>query len=400
MHCFKLIKSYVDEIMKKPSFATLAVHGGDQHDAGHNAAFPPIYTASSFIQTDLEQSADYGYSRVANPTRYAYESALAALEQGTYATATASGMAATALALELLTQNAHIIAMRGVYGGTHRLFEKLRRHNNGLTVDYVDLNDLAAIESVMQDNTAMIWIETPTNPLLELVNIQQVCAFARRHGVLTCVDNTFATAWNQTPLTLGADLVMLSTSKYIGGHSDMIGGALITADPELAKRIDFAKTTVGAIASPFDAYLALRGLKTLDLRMQRQCDNALKVAQALSGHSAIEAVYYPGLATHPHNALCQSQMRSGGAVVTIQLKGNRSDSQRFLSRLRYFILAESLGGVESMINHSASMSHGSMSETERQAMGIFDTTFRLSVGIEDSDDLIADLLNALSAEPV
>ncbi|OOE36052.1 cystathionine beta-lyase [Salinivibrio kushneri] len=384
--------------MKTPHFSTLAVHGGDQTDKGHNAAFPPIYTASSFIQSDLSHQADFGYSRVANPTRSAYESALAALEQGCYATATASGMAATALALELLPAGTHIIAMRGVYGGTHRLFDKLRATNNGLSVDYVDLNDLNAVAAALKPNTAMIWIETPTNPLLELVDITAICQFARDHALLTCVDNTFATAWNQTPLRLGADIVMLSTSKYIGGHSDMIGGALVTADEALAKKIDFAKTTVGAIASPFDAYLALRGLKTLDLRMQRQCDNALNVATALENHPAIEAVFYPGLPSHPQHALCQTQMRSGGAVVTIQLKGTRMENERFLSRLRYFILAESLGGVESMINHSASMSHGSMSEEEREAMGIFDTTFRLSVGIEDSRDLIEDLLHALDQE--
>ncbi len=288
--------------------------------------------------------------------------------------------------------------MCGVYGGTHRLFDKLRARNNGLSVDYVDLNDLDAVAAAVKPSTAMVWIETPTNPLLELVDIAAICQFAREHALLTCVDNTFATAWNQTPLSLGADIVMLSTSKYIGGHSDMIGGALVTADETLAKKIDFAKTTVGAIASPFDAYLALRGLKTLDLRMQRQCDNALNVATALENHPAIEAVFYPGLPSHPQHALCQTQMRSGGAVVTIQLKGTRVESERFLSRLRYFILAESLGGVESMINHSASMSHGSMSEEEREAMGVFDTTFRLSVGIEDSRDLIDDLLYALDQE--
>ncbi|WP_025673818.1 trans-sulfuration enzyme family protein [Salinivibrio socompensis] len=384
--------------MRNPHFSTLAVHGGDQTDKGHHAAFPPIYTASSFVQSDLSHQADYGYSRVANPTRHAYETALAALEQGTYATATASGMAATALALELLPAGSHIIAMRGVYGGTHRLFDKLRASNNGLSVDYVDLNDLDAVAAALKPNTAMVWIETPTNPLLELVDIIATCQFARQHDLLTCVDNTFATAWNQTPLSLGADIVMLSTSKYIGGHSDMIGGALITADEGLAKKIDFAKTTVGAIASPFDAYLALRGLKTLDLRMQRQCDNALNMATALENHPAIDAVFYPRLPSHPQYALCEAQMRSGGAVVTIQLKGTRADSERFLSRLRYFILAESLGGVESMINHSASMSHGSMSEEARKAMGVFDTTFRLSVGIEDSRDLIDDLLQALDQE--
>ncbi|UTV26364.1 trans-sulfuration enzyme family protein [Photobacterium atrarenae] len=381
--------------MKSKNISTLAVHGGQQQDAGHNALFPPIYTASSFIQPNLDEGGDFAYSRVSNPTRHAYETALAALEQGCYATATASGMAATALAVELLPHGSHIIAMKGVYGGTYRLFERLRKQNNQLSVDYIDLNDLDLVAQHIRPETKMIWIETPTNPLLELVDIASVCHLAKQHNLLTCVDNTFASAWNQTPLTLGADIVMLSTSKYIGGHSDLIGGALITNRDDLAKELDFIKTTVGAIASPFDAYLALRGMKTLALRMERQCSNALEVARFLESHPSVAEVHYPGLESHPQHALCQKQMRSGGAVVTVRLKGDLETAKQFIGKLQYFVLAESLGGVESMLNHSASMSHGSMTPEERAAIGVYDTTLRLSVGIEDIQDLLADLEAAL-----
>ncbi|HFF9515807.1 TPA: PLP-dependent aspartate aminotransferase family protein [Serratia marcescens] len=379
-----------------PSIATLAVHAGNQTDPGHNAIFPPIVTASSFIQPNLGEGGDFCYSRVANPTRNAYESALAELEDGIYCTATASGMAATSLILELLPRDSHVIAMCGVYGGTWRLFEKLRKMTSGMTFTYVDLNDPQAVNAAIQANTRLIWIETPTNPLLELVDIQEVCRIAKAQDIATCVDNTFASAWNQRPLTLGADIVMLSTSKYIGGHSDLIGGAVITNRQHLAEQLDFIKTTVGAIASPFDAYLALRGLKTLDVRMQRQCQNAQTIAEFLENHPAIVGVCYPGLKSHPQYALCQKQMRSGAAVVTVRLKGDIQSVKAFLPRLKYFVLAESLGGVESMVNHSASMSHGAMSREERESIGIYDTTLRLSIGIEDAGDLIGDLDHALS----
>ncbi len=378
------------------SIATLAVHAGNQNDPGHNAIFPPIVTATSFIQPNLGGGGDFSYSRVANPTRNVYESALAELEGGIYCTATASGMAATSLILELLPRDSHIIAMCGVYGGTWRIFEKLRKRTSGAEFSYVNLNDPHALRQAVRPNTRMIWIETPTNPLLELVDIQAVCRFAKEQRITTCVDNTFASAWNQRPLLLGADIVMLSTSKYIGGHSDLIGGAVITNCQPIAEQLDFIKTTVGAIASPFDAYLALRGMKTLDVRMQRQCHNAQIIAEFLENHPAIVSICYPGLKSHPQYTLCQQQMRSGGAVVTLRLKGDLQEVKTFLSQLKYFVLAESLGGVESMINHSASMSHGAMTSEERERIGIYDTTLRLSVGIEDASDLIGDLDHALS----
>lgn len=382
---------------KFKDIATLVVHAGNQIDPANNAIFTPIVTASSFIQPNLDEGGDFCYSRVSNPTRKAYESALAELEGGVYATATASGMAATNIVMELLPKDSHIIAMKGVYGGTWRLFDKLKANTTGVTVSYIDLNDEESLIASIQENTYLIWIETPTNPLLELVDINKVCTIAKAHGIFTCVDNTFASAWNHQPLEMGADLVMLSTSKYIGGHSDLIGGAVITNNEPLAARLDFIKTTVGAIASPFDAYLALRGMKTLDVRMQRQCGNARRIAEYLENHPAVARVYYPGLPSHPQHALCKKQMRSGGAVVTATLKGDVQGLKRFISGLRYFVLAESLGGVESMINHSASMSHAAMSKEEREAIGVYDTTLRFSAGIENVEDLIADLDTAFAA---
>lgn len=382
---------------KTKDIATLAVHAGNQSDPVTNAIFTPIVTASSFIQPNLYEGGDFCYSRVSNPTRQAYESALAELESGIYATATASGMAATNIVMELLPKDAHIIAMKGVYGGTWRLFEKLKTRTTGATISYIDLNDEQSLMAAIQENTALIWIETPTNPLLELVDIAKVCRIAKARAITTCVDNTFASAWNHKPLEMGADMVMLSTSKYIGGHSDLIGGAVITNNETLASKLDFIKTTIGSIASPFDAYLALRGMKTLDLRMARQCGNALRVAEYLENLPAIASVYYPGLPSHPQHALCRQQMRSGGAVVTATLKGDIQSLKRFIGGLHYFVLAESLGGVESMINHSASMSHGSMSKEEREAIGVYDTTLRFSVGIEHIDDLLQDLDSAFAA---
>lgn len=381
--------------MKSNKIATIAIHGGNQTDKDNNAIFPPIVTASSFIQPNLGESGEFFYSRCGNPTRNAYETALAELEGGIYATATASGMAATSLALELLSKDAHVIVMSSVYGGTYRLFESLRTRTSGLGFSYVDLNDLCAVEAAITDKTALIWIETPTNPRLELVDIKAICELAKEKGVITCVDNTFSTAWNQRPFDLGADMVMLSASKYIGGHSDVIGGALITNDEALATQLSAYKTTIGAIASPFDSYLSLRGLKTLDVRMERHCANALKVAKFLEKHDKIIEVHYPGLPSHPQHDLCQRQMKTGGAVVTIRLAGGEAEVRQFIGKLRYFVLAESLGGVESMINHTASMSHGSVPKEEREAMGIYFETLRLSIGIEDADDLINDLQQAL-----
>ncbi|MBV2189975.1 trans-sulfuration enzyme family protein [Providencia rettgeri] len=378
------------------NIATILIHGGKQQDTVNHAIFPAITTASTFVQQSLTDHGEYCYSRCSNPTRYAYETLLAEIEGGSYATATASGVAASSLVFNLLPKDSHIIAMKGVYGGTFRLFERVSTINSGHQIDYVDLNNLEDVKTKIKDNTRLIWIESPTNPLLELVDINAICSLAKKHNILTCVDNTFATAWNQKPLELGADLVMLSASKYIGGHSDLIGGAVITQREDLASRLDFLKTTLGAIASPFDAYLALRGLKTLALRMAAQCSNAAQVAKYLSTHPKVEQVYYPGLPSHPQYELCQKQMSTGGAVVTIKLAGDIEDTKVFLSKVKYFVLAESLGGVESMVNHSATMSHGSMTKEERESIHVYDTTLRLSVGIEDITDLLNDLENALS----
>ncbi|HGJ5877072.1 MAG TPA: trans-sulfuration enzyme family protein [Arsenophonus sp.] len=377
-------------------FSTILIHGGKQIDKANNAIFPTITTASSFIQQDIDIRGEFSYSRTKNPTRYAYETVLANIENGIYASATASGVAATLLILNLLPQNSHIIAMQGVYGGTYRMFEKLIKETSGHQIDYIDLNNLQQVKDHLRNNTRLIWIESPTNPLLKLVDIKKICQLAKENNIITCVDNTFATAWNQRPLELGADIVMLSTSKYIGGHSDLIGGAVITNQTNIADKIDVLKTTIGAIASPFDAYLALRGLKTLDLRMTRQCANALKIAEYLNNHRNITKVYYPGLANNPQYHICQTQMKTGGAVVTINIDGNRDNVKNIISKLQYFVLAESLGGVESMVNHSATMSHSAMTEQERVKMGIYNTTLRLSVGIEDIDDLLNDLEQALN----
>ena len=378
--------------------ATLAIHAGSHVPKAHNAVMPPIVTSSSFSQVDINSNEKYCYSRCSNPTRNAYEEALTELEGGIYATATSSGMAATSLALELLEKDSHVIVVEGVYGGTYRIFEKLKKKTTGLRTSYVNMIDLEKLEKlVIEEETKMIWLETPSNPLLHLVDIAKICEIAKRHQTITCVDNTFATAWNQRPLSLGADIVMLSTSKYIGGHSDLIGGALITNRSDLAEELDFIKTTVGAVASPFDSYLALRGLKTLDLRMTKQCSNALKIATHFENHSKIREVYYPGLSSHPQNDLCKRQMKSGGAVVTIRLDCESDGIRSFLSKLKYFVLAESLGGIESMINHTASMSHGSMSPSELEAIGIYESTLRLSIGAEDPFDLIEDIEAALTA---
>jgi len=390
---------------RSESLDTVAIHGAPGQHHAHGAVLPPITTATTFVQPELGGHSEFSYSRVGNPTRQAYEQALAALERGTYATATSSGVAAAALALELIDSGSHVVVMTGVYGGTSRLFEQVRRRSAGLRFSFVDCSDLEALAASITDDTRMVWIESPTNPMLNLVDIQAAARTVKQQAtgesIIFCVDNTFATAWNQQPLTLGADLVMLSSSKYIGGHSDMTGGALITSQPHLEEKLDFLKTCVGAVASPFDAYLALRGMKTLALRMERQCANALQMAEVLDKDDRVMQVRYPGLTSHPQYELCKRQMRTGGAVITVRLQvpAETEDTQEwmksFFSGLRYFILAESLGGIESMINHSWTMSHASMSATDKNNIGIHDTTLRLSVGAENIDDLMCDFQDGL-----
>lgn len=382
---------------KPRSFATRTLHAGEQFSVADNAIFPPIFTASSYIKRGLDDHPEYAYSRVGNPTRHAYETCVAALEEGAGAVACASGVNATATVLELLDKDAHVVVMNGVYGGTFRLLEDYRARTSGITTSYVDLNDLDAVAAAIRPETQLIWIESPTNPLLHLVDIEALCALAHARGILTCIDNTFCSPWNQQPISLGVDLVMHSASKYIGGHSDLTGGVVVAANPELSTRLRRISMSIGAVQGPFDCYLALRGLKTLDVRMERQCANALRVAQFLEGHAQIEQVYYPGLASHPQHDLCRRQMRTGGAVVTIRLKGDRAAVARMVDALSIFVLADSLGGVESMINHSWSMSHNSLSPEQKGLMGITENVLRLSMGIEGHLDLIDDLQAGLRA---
>jgi cystathionine gamma-lyase len=382
---------------KPRNFATRTIHAGEQSSVADNAIFPAIVTSSSFIKRGLDDNPEYAYSRVSNPTRHAYETCVAALEEGVGAVACASGVSATATVLELLSKDAHVVVMNGVYGGTFRLLEDYRGRTSGLTTTYVDLNDIDAVAAAIRPDTQLIWIESPTNPLLHLVDIKVVCELARARGVLTCIDNTFCSPWNQQPITLGVDLVMHSASKYIGGHSDLTGGVVVAANPELLGRLRKISMAVGAIQGPFDCYLALRGLKTLDVRMERQSANALRVAQFLERHPQVEQVFYPGLESHPQHELCKRQMRTGGAVVALRIKGDRAAVNRLVEALQIFVLADSLGGVESMINHSWSMSHNSLSPEQKGVMGISENLLRLSVGIEDYRDLIEDLDMALKA---
>lgn len=382
---------------KPRNFATRTIHAGEQSSVADNAIFPAIVTSSSFIKRGLDDNPEYAYSRVSNPTRHAYETCVAALEEGVGAVACASGVGATATVLELLSKDAHVVVMNGVYGGTFRLLEDYRGRTSGLTTTYVDLNDVEAVAAAIRPETQLIWIESPTNPLLHLVDIKAVCELARERGVMTCIDNTFCSPWNQQPITLGVDLVMHSASKYIGGHSDLTGGVVVAANHELLGRLRKISMAVGAIQGPFDCYLALRGLKTLDVRMERQSANALRVAQFLEQHPQVEQVYYPGLESHPQHDLCKRQMRTGGAVVALRIKGDRAAVNRLVEALSIFVLADSLGGVESMINHSWSMSHNSLSPEQKGVMGISENLLRLSIGIEDYRDLVEDLDGALKA---
>ncbi|MCP8634690.1 PLP-dependent aspartate aminotransferase family protein [Pseudomonas mosselii] len=382
---------------KPRNFATRTIHAGEQSSVADNAIFPAIVTSSSFIKRGLDDNPEYAYSRVSNPTRHAYETCVAALEEGVGAVACASGVSATATVLELLSKDAHVVVMNGVYGGTFRLLEDYRGRTSGLTTTYVDLNDVEAVAAAIRPDTQLIWIESPTNPLLHLVDIKAVCDLARARGVMTCIDNTFCSPWNQQPITLGVDLVMHSASKYIGGHSDLTGGVVVAANHELLGRLRKISMAVGAIQGPFDCYLALRGLKTLDVRMERQSANALRVAQFLEQHPQVEQVYYPGLESHPQHELSKRQMRTGGAVVALRIKGDRAAVNRMVEALSIFVLADSLGGVESMINHSWSMSHNSLSPEQKGVMGISENLVRLSIGIEDYRDLIEDLDAALKA---
>jgi cystathionine gamma-lyase len=379
-------------------FATRVIHGGQRPDPLTGAVMPPIYATSTYVQSSPGVHKGYEYSRTHNPTRDALQAALANLEGGAAAFAFASGMAASATLLELLDAGSHIVAMHDLYGGSYRLFENVRKRSANLSVSFVNLTDPAALAAAVRPETRLIWVETPTNPLLQLVDLSAVAALARPRGILTVCDNTFATPYIQRPLEHGFDIVMHSTTKFLNGHSDAIGGAAIvrTGAAELVERLGYLQNALGAVPGPFDAYLTLRGIKTLALRMERHCANGLAIAQFLAAHPAVERVYYPGLASHPQHALARAQMRGGyGGIVTALLRGGLIAARRTLERCHLFALAESLGGVESLIEHPAIMTHASLPPALRDALGIGDGVIRLSVGVEDVADLTAELREAL-----
>jgi cystathionine beta-lyase/cystathionine gamma-synthase len=377
-------------------FATRCVHAGQAPDPATGAVMMPIYTTSTYVQQSPGVHKGYDYARTKNPTRMAFERCIADLEGGTAAFAFASGLAAISTTLECLDAGSHVVAVDDLYGGSRRLFERVRRRSAGLHFTYLDLTDPAALEHAIRPTTRLIWIESPTNPLLKLVDLEAVAALAKARGIWAAADNTFASPWVQRPLEAGFDLVIHSTTKYLNGHSDMVGGVAVVGDNEtLRERLTFLQNAVGAIQGPFDSFLALRGLKTLALRMARHCGSALAVAQWLERHPKVRRVWYPGLASHPQHALAQRQMHAFGGMISAELDGSRDDAVRFLERCRLFALAESLGGVESLVEHPALMTHASVAPDVRAALGISDTLVRLSVGIEDADDLIADLEQAL-----
>ena len=379
------------------ALGTLAIHGGQSPDPSTGAVMPPIYATSTYAQSSPGVHQGFEYSRTHNPTRFAYERCVAALEGGSRGFAFASGMAATSTVLELLDSGDHIIAMDDIYGGTYRLFERVRKRSAGLDFSFVDLTDLSAFEAAIRPGTKMVWVETPTNPMLKIVDIEAVCAIARKHGLRVVVDNTFASPILQRPLQLGADIVMHSATKYLNGHSDMVGGMVVVgSDAELAEQMAFLQNSIGAVQGPFDSFLALRGLKTLHLRMKAHCENAMQLAQWLEKHSAIGKVIYPGLASHPQHELAGRQMQGAGGIISVVLKGGFETAKRLCENTRLFTLAESLGGVESLINHPAVMTHASIPQERRRVLGIDDGLVRLSVGVESVDDLLKDLKDSLA----
>ncbi|HEX6800014.1 MAG TPA: cystathionine gamma-synthase [Ktedonobacterales bacterium] len=377
-------------------FATRAIHAGQPADAATGATITPIYQTSTYTQAGLGENKGYEYSRTHNPTRAALEACLASLEGAEFGLAFGSGMAATTAVLSVLRPGDHVIAGDDLYGGSYRIFEKVLRPM-GVEFEYVPARDIAAYAAAIRPQTKMIWAETPTNPLLSLVDIAALAEITKPRGITLVVDNTFASPYLQRPLELGADVVVHSTTKYLNGHSDVIGGAVLTSRADLYSQFQFYQNAAGGVPSPFDSWLVLRGVKTLAVRMRQHSENAMRVARFLEGHPLVKKVYYPGLETHPDHALARRQMRDFGGMVSFAFKGTRADVDTFVRHLRVFALAESLGGVESLCCHPASMTHGSIPAEERERRGVTDTLLRLSVGIEDAEDLIADLDQALVA---
>ncbi len=378
-------------------FATRCIHAGQEPDPTTGAVMMPIYATSTFVQQSPGVNKGFDYARTKNPTRMAFERCVADLEGGTKACAFASGLAAIATVLECFDGGAHVVASDDLYGGTRRLFERVKRRTMGLDITYADLSDVSRLEAAIRPDTKLIWVETPTNPLLKLVDLECVAAIARKRGIVAAADNTFASPYIQRPIEHGFDVVVHSTTKYLNGHSDMIGGvAIVGENKELAERLGFLQNALGAIQGPFDSFLALRGLKTLTLRMERHSVSGLKIAERLEAHPKVRRVFYPGLTSHRQHELARRQMRAFGGMISVELKSDLAGAKTFLERCRLFALAESLGGVESLIEHPALMTHGSVPENVRAELGIGDALVRLSVGIEDADDLMADLEQALA----
>ncbi|MET0576883.1 MAG: PLP-dependent aspartate aminotransferase family protein [Mesorhizobium sp.] len=380
------------------AFSTRTIHGGQSHDPTTGAVMVPIYATSTYAQQSPGVHKGFEYARSQNPTRMAFERAIADLESGSAGFAFASGLAGIATVFELLDSGAHIVATDDIYGGTFRLLERVRKRSAGLSVSFVDFTDLAAVEKAIRPETKMLWVETPTNPLLRVVDLEGVASLARRRNLISVADNTFCSPYLQRPLELGINIVVHSTTKYLNGHSDMVGGSVIVGDnADLKDRLKFLQNAIGSISGPFDSFLALRGIKTLALRMERHSTNGAKIAEWLESRSDVRRVVYPGLASHPQHAIAKAQMHAFGGMVTVELDRDLAGTKRFLEHTELFTLAESLGGVESLIEHPALMTHGSIPAEKRAEIGISDSLVRLSAGIEDADDLIADLTQALNA---
>jgi cystathionine gamma-lyase len=383
---------------KQLEFATRAIHAGQAPDPSTGAVMTPIYATSTYVQKSPGKHKGYDYARSINPTRLAYEKCIADLESGTRGFAFASGLSAMATVLELVESGSHIVASDDLYGGTFRLFDKVRRRSANLDFTYADLTEANDLERAIKPNTRMVWIETPSNPLLKLIDLEAIAKIARERKIISVCDNTFATPWIQRPIETGFDIVVHSATKYLNGHSDLVGGVVVAGDnKELADQIAFLQNSVGAIAGAFDSFLVLRSLKTLPLRMERHCSNALEIARWLEEQPEVKSVRYPGLKSHAQHDLARQQMRGFGGIVTIILKGDLADTRRFLENTRLFSLAESLGGVESLINHPALMTHASVPREQREKLGVTNSLVRLSVGVEDVRDLIDDLKSALEA---
>jgi cystathionine gamma-lyase len=374
---------------------TRAIHAGQSPDPSTGAIMTPIYATSTYVQSSPGKHQGYEYSRTQNPTRMAYERCVAALEGGTAGFAFGSGLGAASTVLDLLDSGSHVIAMDDLYGGTYRLFERVRRRSAGLDFSFLDLNDLSAVKAAIRPETRMIWAETPTNPMLKLVDLAKLGAFARKHGLILVVDNTFCSPMLQRPLETGAHLVLHSATKYLNGHSDMVGGIVVAGDADMAEQMGFLQNSVGAVAGPFDSFLAMRGLKTLHLRMRAHCESAMELAAWLEKHPAVQRVIYPGLKSHPQHTLAQRQMDGFGGIISMEVKGGLKKARRMLERCELFALAESLGGVESLIEHPGIMTHASIPAANRKRLGISDSLVRLSVGVEDIADLKAELAAAL-----